>query len=87
MRRKFVPPVVWTALAVPVLWAAVLAAGVYESGVNLFELLRRLLEAAGHPFFVRWTVYIQHLGKYQRLLRDHLEVSYINRIMWNKESQ
>lgn len=32
MRSKSVPPVVWAALAVPVLWTAVLAAGVYESG-------------------------------------------------------
>lgn len=57
MRRRYVPPVVWAALAVPVLWAAVLAAGVYESGMNLFQLLGRLSETAGHPFSVRWTVY------------------------------
>lgn len=57
MRRKTVPPVFWAALAVPVLWAAVLAAGVYESGMNLFELLEWLSQAAAHPFSVRWTVY------------------------------
>ena len=32
MRRKTVPPMVW---------AAVLAAGVYENGMNLFQLLER----------------------------------------------
>ena len=46
MRRKTVPPMVWAALAIPVLWAAVLAAGVYESGMNLFQLLERLSAAA-----------------------------------------
>ena len=54
MRRKTVPPMVWAALAIPVLWAAVLAAGVYESGMNLFQLLERL-SAAAHLFSVRWT--------------------------------
>ena len=57
MRRKFVPPVVWTALAVPVLWAAVLTAGVYESGMNLFELLGRFTQAGVRPFDLRWTAY------------------------------
>ena len=56
MRSKPVPPVVWAALAVPVLWTAVLAAGVYESGMNLFQLLERL-SAAAHLFSVRWTAY------------------------------
>lgn len=56
MRSKSVPPVVWAALAVPVLWTAVLAAGVYESGMNLFQLLERL-SAAAHLFSVRWTAY------------------------------
>lgn len=50
MRSKSVPPVVWAALAVPVLWTAVLAAGVYESGMNLFQLLERL-SAAAHLIF------------------------------------
>ena len=57
MRRKSVPPVVWAALAIPVLWAAVLAAGVYESGMNLFELMERLSEAGLHPFDLRLTAY------------------------------
>ena len=56
MRRKTVPPMVWAALAIPVLWAAVLAAGGYESGMNLFQLLERL-SAAAHLFSVRWTAY------------------------------
>ena len=59
MRSKSVPPVVWAALAVPVLWTAVLAAGVYESGMNLFQLLERL-SAAAHLFSVRWTAYTEH---------------------------
>ena len=57
MRRKSVPPVVWAALTVPVLWAAVLAAGVYESGMNLFQLLERLSQVAAHPFALCWKAY------------------------------
>ena len=57
MRSKSVPPVVWAALAIPVLWAAVLAAGVYENGMNLFQLLGRLSEAGLHPFDLRLTAY------------------------------
>ena len=57
MRSKSVPPVVWAALAVPVLWTAVLAAGVYESGMNLFQMLERLSQVAAHPFALCWKAY------------------------------
>lgn len=57
MRRKTVPPMVWAALAIPVLWAAVLAAGVYENGMNLFQLLERLSQVAAHPFALCWKAY------------------------------
>lgn len=45
----------WAALAVPVLWAAVLLAGVYGPGMNLIELLGSFAESARHPFSLRWT--------------------------------
>ena len=57
MRKKPVPPALWMALTIPVLWLAVIAAGVYENGMNVFELVSRLTAATNRPFAVRWTVY------------------------------
>ena len=45
------------ALTIPVLWLAVIAASVYESGMNVFELVSHLTAAVNHPFAVRWTAY------------------------------
>lgn len=57
MHKKPVPPALWMALTIPVLWLAVIAAGVYENGMNVFELVSRLTAATNRPFAVRWTVY------------------------------
>ena len=57
MRKKPVPPALWMALTIPVLWLVVIAAGVYENGMNVFELVSRLTAATNRPFAVRWTVY------------------------------
>ena len=57
MRKKPAPPALWLVLTIPVLWLAVIAAGVYENGMNVFELVSRLTAAANRPFAVRWTVY------------------------------
>ena len=45
------------ALTIPVLWLAVIAASVYENGMNVFELVSHLTAAVNHPFAVRWTAY------------------------------
>ena len=47
MRKKPVPPALWMALTIPVLWLAVIAAGVYENGMNVFELVSRLTAGVG----------------------------------------
>lgn len=57
MRKKPAPPALWIALTIPVLWLAVIAASVYENGMNVFELVGRLTAAANRPFAVRWTAY------------------------------
>lgn len=57
MRKKAVPPTLWLALTIPVLWLAVIAASVYENGMNVFELVSRFTSAVNHPFAVRWTAY------------------------------
>ena len=57
MRKKPVPPALWIALTIPVLWLALIAASVYENGMNVFELVGRLTAAANRPFAVRWTAY------------------------------
>ena len=57
MRKKPVPPALWMALTIPVLWLAVIAASVYENGMNVIELVSRLTAAANRPFAVRWTAY------------------------------
>lgn len=57
MRKKPVPPALWMALTIPVLWLAVIAASVYENGMNVFELVSHLTAAVNHPFAVRWAAY------------------------------
>lgn len=57
MRKKPVPPTLCLMLTIPVLWLAVIAASVYENGINVFELVSRLTSAVNHPFAVRWTAY------------------------------
>ena len=57
MRKKPVPPALWMALTIPVLWLAVIAASVYENGMNVFELVSHFTAAVNHPFAVRWTAY------------------------------
>lgn len=57
MRKKPVPPTLCLMLTIPVLWLAVIAASVYETGMNVFELVSRFTSAVNHPFAVRWTAY------------------------------
>ena len=57
MRKKPVPPALWMALTIPVLWLAVIAASVYKNGMNVSELVSRFTSAVNHPFAVRWTAY------------------------------
>ena len=45
----------WAAFAVFVLYLAVLAAGVYEDGMNLFQFMAVFPDAMNHPFAIRWT--------------------------------
>ena len=59
MRKKPVPPALWMALTIPVLWLAVIAAGVYENGMNVFELVSRLTAATNRPFAVQMSVVSQ----------------------------
>lgn len=35
MRKKPAPPALWIALTIPVLWLALIAASVYENGMNV----------------------------------------------------
>ena len=45
----------WAAFSVFVLYLAVLAAGVYEDGMNLFKFMAVFPNAMNHPFAIRWT--------------------------------
>ena len=45
----------WAAFSVFVLYLAVLAAGVYEDGMNLFQFMAVFPDAMNHPFSLRWT--------------------------------
>ena len=45
----------WAAFSVFVLYLAVLAAGVYEDGMNLFQFMAIFPDAMNHPFAIRWT--------------------------------
>ena len=45
----------WAAFSVFVLYLAVLAAGVYEDGMNLFQFMTVFPDAMNHPFSLRWT--------------------------------
>ena len=45
----------WAAFSVFVLYLAVLAAGVYEDGMNLFQFMAVFPEAMNHPFAIRLT--------------------------------
>ena len=45
----------WAAFSVFVLHLAVLAAGVYEDGMNLFQFMAVFPDAMNHPFSLRWT--------------------------------
>ena len=45
----------WAAFSVFVLYLAVLAAGVYEDGMNLFQFMAVFPDAMNHPFAIRWT--------------------------------
>ena len=45
----------WAAFSLAVLYLAVLAAGVYEDGMNLFQFMAALLDAMNKPFALRWT--------------------------------
>ena len=48
---------VWTALAVPVLYLAAVAAYAYAPGMTVFDLMGRFSAQLDHPFAVRWTAY------------------------------
>lgn len=54
---KKVNPVVWAALAVPVIYAAIVLACSYETGTNLFTLVERFGLLLGRPDLLRWTAY------------------------------
>lgn len=45
----------WAALAALIMWAATLMASVYESGMNLFELMSAFEAALISPFRLQWT--------------------------------
>ena len=47
----------WAAFSVAVLYLAVLAAGVYEDGMNLFQFMAVFPDAMNKPFALRWTPY------------------------------
>ena len=57
MRKKPVPPALWMALTIPVLWLAVIAASVYENGMNVFELVSHLTAAVSRRFAGRLAAY------------------------------
>jgi len=45
----------WAVFSVVVLYLAVLAAGVYEDGMNLFQFMAVFPDAMNKPFALRWT--------------------------------
>ena len=45
----------WAAFSLFVLYLAVLAAGVYEDGMNLFQFMAVFPDAMNHPLVLRWT--------------------------------
>lgn len=45
----------WAAFSLAVLYLAVLAAGVYEDGMNLFQFMAVFPDAMNKPFTLRWT--------------------------------
>ena len=45
----------WAAFSLAVLYLAVLAAGVYEEGMNLFQFMAVFPDAMNKPFALRWT--------------------------------
>ena len=45
----------WAAFSLFVLYLAVLAAGVYEDGMNLFQFIAVFPDAMNHPLALRWT--------------------------------
>ena len=45
----------WAAFSLAALYLAVLAAGVYEDGMNLFQFMAVFPDAMNHPFSLRWT--------------------------------
>ena len=45
----------WAAFSLAVLYLAVLAAGVYEGGMNLFQFMAVFPDAMNKPFALRWT--------------------------------
>ena len=47
----------WAALLPLVLWLAVIAACVYEDGMNLFQWMGCFSGALDRPFSVRWTAH------------------------------
>lgn len=54
---KKVNPVVWAALAVPVIYMAMVLACSYEAGTDLFALMERFGLLLGRPNLLRWTAY------------------------------
>ena len=47
----------WAAFSLVVLYLALLAAGVYEDGMNLFQFMAVFPDAMNKPFTLRWTPY------------------------------
>lgn len=47
----------WAAFSLAMLYLAVLAAGVYEDGMNLFQFMAVFPDAMNKPFTLRWTPY------------------------------
>ena len=47
----------WAAFSVAVLYLAVLGAGVYGEGMNLFEFMAVFPSAMNRPLALRWTPY------------------------------
>lgn len=47
----------WAAFSLGVLYLAVLAAGVYDDGMNLFQFMAVFPDAMNKPFALRWTPY------------------------------
>ena len=54
---KKINPVVWAALAVPVIYMAMALACSYEAGTDLFALMERFGLLLGRPDLLRWTAY------------------------------